>query len=213
LNITATNPFGAPAASLKEARDEIMSIVETSEPLSEFERFRLDYLVKYLEATHVPIHTGPFLSLAIGGTWICKYTNALLPRADPTLSTVVTQNIIPASNHTHGILTNRVAWNVERPDDTASGVLEIHCKYTVNSKGGLILSLDEHVLSINKLPLDPEEIVMTMQRTIPFEFFDPDGAVLRTTFVDPSIRIARISGPIFVGLFEVHVRTEAEATL
>ena len=206
LNISATNPFGAPVESLTAARDELLSIVGSLEGLTEFERFRVDYLVKYLEATHVPIHTAQFLSLALGGSWRLAYSNAILSRADPSLRHNITQHISPAGNYTYGELSNRVTWQLDRPDDQGCGQLEVRCKYALDPKGGLSVTLDEHVLSVDRLPLDAEEVVMTMQRSIPFEFFDPDGAVLRTSFVDPSLRITRVSGPVFHQLFEIHLR-------
>ena len=208
LNISASRPFGAVVNSVQEARDEVLSLVKstTSTPLVEFERFRLDYLVKYLESKHVPIHTGQFLSLAIGGEWHCQYTNALLSRADETLRCQVTQQFEPGANHSHGSIVNRVFWKVEREKDAGRGQLEVRCRYTVNPKGTLSVSLEEHILNIDELPNDPEEVLMTIQRTIPFEFFDPDGAVLQTAYVDPSLRITRVAGPHFRNLYEIFTK-------
>ena len=207
LNISASQPFGKVVNSVQEARDEVLSLVKaTGTPLAEFERFRLDYLAKYLESKHVPIHTGQFLSLAIGGEWHCQYTNALLSRADETLRCRVTQYVEPGANHSHGSIVNRVYWKVEREKDSGQGQLEVRCRYTVNPKGTLSVSLEEHILNIDELPNDPEEVLMTIQRTIPFEFFDPDGAVLQTAYVDPSLRITRVAGAHFRNLFEVFTK-------
>ena len=207
LNITARTPFGSPCASIEAAKEEIRALLlQPPSSVTDFERFRLDYLVKYLEATHVPIHTGQFLSLALGGTWTLKYSNVILSRPDASLTHQISQLITPAANHSHGTLINRISWNLDRPNDVGSGVLEVHCSYTVSSKGGLALSLQDHVLNIEQLPQDAEEVVMTMQRTIPFQLFDPDGATTSTTYVDPWMRISRVTGPIFRELFEVYFR-------
>ena len=214
LNISSSNPFGAPCSSVQQAKDELISVVlssmsPTPSPLSEFERFRIDYLVKYLEATHVPIQTGQFLSLALGGEWSLAYSNALLPRADPSLITSVTQEIAPAANNSHGHLVNKISWRLDRATgDAGSGVLEVRCDYAVSTKGALNVALQEHVLSIEQLPLDAEEVIMTMQRCVPFQTFDPDGAAMQTTFVDPWLRVTRISGELFHNLFEIHTRRQ-----
>ena len=83
LNITARTPFGSPCASIEAAKEEIRALLlQPPSSVTDFERFRLDYLVKYLEATHVPIHTGQFLSLALGGSWTLKYSNVILSRPE-----------------------------------------------------------------------------------------------------------------------------------
>lgn len=209
LNISATNPFGTLVASRDAAKSELISIIQNkAEPLVEFERFRIEYLTKYLESTHVPIQTGAFLSLAMGGTWTSEYTNALLPRADTTIACKIKQVISPGANHSYGFLCNKVAWAVQRENDAGSGELQVHSSYTVGPRGALSVSLVEHVLNIDKLPQDPEEVIMTLQRTIPFQYFDPDQITITTTYVDPHLRISRIFGPMFNSVFEIYCRAE-----
>lgn len=211
LNISASNPFGTKATSREDAKRELQTIIASRESAcastsAEFDRFRLDYLVKYLESTHVPIQTAPFLSLAIGGEWVCRYTNALLPHSDHTIRWKIFQEIMPASNHTAGIVSNRIQWSLDRKNDPGRGELCVQSTYTLSPKGALTLSLVEHVLDIEELPLDSAEVISTLQRTVPFQFFDPNRTTVHHTFIAPDIRISRISGPVVVNMYEIHER-------
>lgn len=206
LNITAS-PFGGKVASREEAKRELLQmLVEDKSGGEDFSRFRIDYLVKYLESTHAPIHTAPFLSLALGGAWQCIYTNALLSRADPTLLTTIVQEVMPATNNTGGVISNKIQWRLEREGDAGRGELRVNSIYTLTPQGALSVSLLEHVLDIDTPPLSSEAVVMDLQRSIPFQFFDPDDSSIQVTYVDPDVRVSRISGPIFVNLFEIHLR-------
>ena len=55
--------------------------------------------------------------------------------------------------------------------------------YELSSRGELQLSLEQHLLMPDAVPksIDFEELVQSIQRSIPFENFDPDGVTVTTT--------------------------------
>jgi len=222
LNITASNPIGAPCSGQDEAREELLDILNTE---GEFalrtsdSRFRIEYLVQYLESFHQPIMTGSFLSLVLGGTWALRYSNVQLPRADESFSAEIAQKIkFSPSNPTQGVVKNRVRWElIERNgddansvDQVAAGDLIVSSSFTVTPKGALFTSLDEHVVLPKTLPKDFEHLLASVQRSIPFQFFDNDACDLATTYVDPLLRITRVMGPIYNGVYDIYTRTEEE---
>ena len=93
-------------------------------------------------------------------------------------------------------------------DMLSSGELLVRSRYTITTKGQLSISLDEHVLMPlgDKLPEDPQELVMSMQRTVPFDFFDPDEATFSITYLDPELKIVRVAGKKFVGVVNLFIK-------
>ena len=66
------------------------------------------------------------------------------------------------------------------------------------------------VLEMLLLPLDmPREVealVSALQRSVPFEGFDPNGCSVSNTYVGPDMRIARVNGDKFVDVLTVFER-------
>mmetsp|Transcript_6215 Transcript_6215/g.14464 ORF Transcript_6215/g.14464 Transcript_6215/m.14464 type:complete len:92 (+) Transcript_6215:1-276(+) len=59
---------------------------------------------------------------------------------------------------------------------------------------------------LNRPPKDPQALISALQRALPKEYFDPDGAVLDTTYLDPSLRIVCFLGMRFAGVRHVYSR-------
>ena len=58
----------------------------------------------------------------------------------------------------------------------------VKCEYLFNTKGDLDVTLVEHVLiPKNESPKDIEDLIMSIQRSIPFESFDPDNIRMQNT--------------------------------
>lgn len=78
-----------------------------------------------------------------------------------------------------GSLENVIVWRLD--DEEVSGRLEVKCKYALNPRGFLDVSLEEHLLRADdSMPRDPEELVRLLQRAMPYEMFDPDEHALET---------------------------------
>lgn len=80
-----------------------------------------------------------------------------------------------------GLLANVITWNLSTPAESADGDLVIKSEYTITSKGGLQLTLKDHTLLPNLIPSDVQGLIMSIQRTVPFDFFDPTDSTLQHT--------------------------------
>lgn len=230
LEISASNPFGLRVQSIEAARDELISFLQVTtkedHDITEadsdkwndkFRHYRIEYLVKYLESKFIPIHTTQFLSLAIGGDWNLVYSNVLTPLADEAIQYQVSQRIKTNEECTGGEVENKIFWSLDQSGNhgdsqtqqgssIACGNLYVRSNFDITPKGSIALELQEHVLMPDKLPRDPEALIMGLQRTVPFNFFDPHESIMSHSYVDPEIRIARVTGAKFVGIFNVFVR-------
>jgi hypothetical protein len=108
----------------------------------------------------------------------------LTPRADKTLTYEISQEIISteAEGSTTGILNNIINWSLNRTDDQSSGDLVVNCGYVFNTKGDLDVTLIEHLLMPKgESPKDVEDLIMSVQRSVPFESFDPNETLVHNT--------------------------------
>ena len=229
FNISASNPFGEAVTSVSGAASELKHLVkDRREELrgSDFLKCRIEYLVKVLKKSYVPSFTVEFMNLAMSGEWDHGYSNVLLRRADESLTCKITQKIIPANskmveggasearlgeiNHANtGQIVNQVAWRViDTKDQLNHGDLFVHSNYTIGSNGALSLDLGEHVVHAVKLTVEPMDLVMAIQRSIPFQFFDPSDSMAKNVYIDPELRISEMSGPIFQGVYDIFVRSD-----
>lgn len=210
MDISVTNPFGPAVLSLTECQQELLSLLrrEIAIENESFYHCRIEYLTKVLEQTYIPAQTVPFLQFILTGEWKQLYSNVLTPRADATLEVDIHQEITPSpTDGMGGMLRNRIAWELRRPDDKSHGDMVVQCGYQINTKGEMDVSLIEHfLLPVGEMPKDPEDLVMSMQRTVPFEVFDPDFVLIKNTFISPELRICRISGDKFYNVFNVFVK-------
>lgn len=78
-----------------------------------------------------------------------------------------------------GNLTNVLEWHLL--DEDVRGSLEVECQYKLDPRGRMAVKLGEHHLLPDKMPRDPEELVMILQRAMPFEMFDPDETAMETS--------------------------------
>ena len=214
FNITATNPYGERVSGAMGAKEELLSLLQTM-PIDSpriadedaSKHFRIDYLVKVLEAHHTPIQTSQFLTLVITGRWKLCYSNIVRHKADESLKFTIYQNV-SSTDMISGSLCNSVEWRLERPDDEASGVLNIVSSYSILPEGSLGASLMEHVLLPKSLPRDVEELISSIQRSVPYDFFDNDETVSADIYVDPTLRIVRVSGDMYYNVINVFIRAD-----
>lgn len=184
MNISAANFFGKQVLSTTECKKELIGLLTKKiEIEEEFLDYRIEYLTKYLEYKYVPIQTIPFLNFALSGNWDMLYSNALVTRADKSLDWKISQEIISDEGEgSTGILNNIVKWKLISTDSSYLGNLVVNCKYLFNTKGDLDVALQEHLLMPNgNAPPDVEELIMSIQRSIPFESFDPDDIRIKNT--------------------------------
>lgn len=100
------------------------------------------------------------------------------------------------TNDSVGRLINEVSFNYHIPTNdiisspdvstrSIGGDFNIVCDYSINSKGAQYLTLQEHILQPNDIMDDDQinELLMSFQRTMPFEFFDPDDAEMSHTVI------------------------------
>ena len=97
----------------------------------------------------------------------------------------VRRRAVPASDGIDGELENIINWRLDRENDDAYGKLTVTCSYKMTSKGGLEITLKDHILNVEKIPKNVQELLITMQRTVPFEFFDPNeyNAITTVSFL------------------------------
>ena len=185
LNISAANFFGRQVFSVDESRLELVGLLRGEiEIEEEFLHYRVEYLTKYLEYKYVPIQTIPFLNFALSGEWDILYSNALTPRADDSFSYKTFQEI--SANESEGgnggLLNNVIRWELNRPNEQCSGDLVVCCQYQLNTKGDLDITLLEHLLiPLGDAPRDVEDLIMSVQKTVPFESFDPNDIRMQNT--------------------------------
>jgi len=143
---------------------------------------QIEMIVKGLESQYMsmPIQTSQFLNFAISGKWKMIYSSFPTPKADNTIIYNIDQIIKPIEG-IDGELENIINWNLNREDDDAYGKLIVTCTYKMTSKGGLEIILKDHTLNVEKIPKNVQELLTTMQRTVPFEFFDPNDYTAITT--------------------------------
>ena len=142
----------------------------------------LDRAVRNLESQYMamPIQTSQFLNFAISGKWRLLHSSFPTPKADNTIIFDINQTIKPIDG-IDGELNNIINWKLNREDDDSYGKLTVECSYKMSSKGGLEITLKDHTLNVEKIPKNVQELLTTMQRTVPFEFFDPNEYTAITT--------------------------------
>lgn len=195
---------------LRDTTDSIAVAIQNSSihqihghgSLDMHQQLRVEYLIKYLESVFVPIQTVPFLNLAMEGHWRKVYSNLATPHASASMQCELYQTIQCKDNEytcEHGVVIDKVAWrydeymNTDRLTVTDSfptgangsrveshGTLSVYSNYSINSKGELDLTLNEHVLHAEVLPRDLDRFFLDLQRSIPFDSFDPNATCHKT---------------------------------
>lgn len=219
--ISTNNPFGTYVNSSQEAIAELVSLTTQDwKDATQYSHLRIEYLTKYLESTYIPIQTIPFLNLALEGEWNLCYSNVLTPPREDKLSINIEQQL--TAEGSKGLISNNIKWSYNTDNNNAyRGIFKVSCTYSVTSKGSFDVSLKEH--SIALLPagentqagdveeilsndIEIEDLLMALQRAIPFEIFDPNEITIVHSFICPDIRIAKISGERFVNVFNIFKR-------
>ena len=136
------------------------------------------------------------------------YSNILTPRRANDMELIITQKL--NSNPIHpskGILENRIEYK-HKKDANSKGMLAVNVDYEMNSKGGLELTLNEHVMTPHgKTTADEaQHIISLIQKSVPFDVFDPDASSLYTSYLDSRMRIVRIVGPKFNNCFSIFLK-------
>jgi hypothetical protein len=179
LEISVDSPYGDVVKSRTAAKAELLDIV-SAEIGSLDAHYRLEYLVKVLAKAHTPVQTIPFLNMVLEGRWAKKYSNTHTPRAVQELNYEIHQTVTVGEEILKGVVKEEIDWSYEEGGQGAEGkvlsdgVLEVLSHYSINSKGHLTLELQEHVLRAKNLPVDVEEFLNSLQKTVPFESFDPN---------------------------------------
>lgn len=93
------------------------------------------------------------------------------------------------------------------------GTFETVCKYNMSEVPSvptrMIIELDEMRITpdpVDRPPKNPQALVAAIQRAVPREYFDPDEALMDTTYLDPNLRIVCYLGMRFAGVRHVYAR-------
>jgi hypothetical protein len=191
-NANTAESLGPQILSVADCKKELLRVIANQTPIEgDYRHNRIEYLTKYLELSYTPIQTIPFLNYVLSGRWDVIYSNVLIRGADSTFHYRISQEITAneSEGKFDGFLKNLIKWDLKRADEVCSGDLVVNSKYELNTKGDLNVALLEHLLMPNgDAPKNVEELIMTVQRSIPFEFFDPDGVLIQNTVsVKPSL--------------------------
>lgn len=184
-NANAAQSFGPQILSVADCKKELLRVISNQKPIEgDYRHNRIEYLTKYLEQKYIPIQTIPFLNYVLSGRWDVVYSNVLIRGADNTFNYRISQEISAneSEGSLDGVIKNLIKWDLQRTDEVCSGDLVVNSKYELNTKGDLNVALLEHLLMPDgDAPKNVEELIMTVQRSIPFEFFDPDGVLIQNT--------------------------------
>lgn len=191
--------------SVTDARAELLQLLVPFDVADR--KSRIENIVDYLESRHVPIHTADFFQLAVGGEWKLMYTNSYNPLADPNLQMRYSQIILHDGQS--GKLKNILHWKTDDGNgESYTGELHVDSGYKLTSKGIMSVALEEHRLHADMSPDHAESLIMAIQRTVPIELFDPDECSIETTYVDPQIRIVRVTVPrLFAPVINIYSRS------
>ena len=205
--ISPTEPFGVPVSTLKETCHGILSLLDAG-VCDPPEHFRLTYLISMLEKSFTPIQTIEFFNFASKGKWELMYSNIITSYStlDEGFEFKITQNIESGLDPSKGTLINHINYSFDKNLD---GILSIHNDYEMNTKGDLQLSLDEHIMTpLTKTNTDDAQmIVENLQKSIPFDIFDPNDCVLSTTYLDSKLRVVRMNGGKLPNTFSIWVKS------
>jgi hypothetical protein len=72
-------------------------------------------------------------------------------------------------------------WEWNESLNLADGDLNVNCRYEMNSHGAMLIELAEHILVPRTQPSNYEELLLSIQRSVPFQYFDPSETVMITT--------------------------------
>eukprot|EP01031_Cornospumella_fuschlensis_P040642 gene40642-49551_t len=209
-DISVENPVGSVVKSVSAAREELLLLLSPgAAPLTAHQHMRVEYLSKVLEKSNIPIQTIPFLNLAVQGSWRQVYSNVLLRNPSPLLECNITQTIEPADAASlSGRLLNTIFYAHDMSGGQVStGKVEVQCEYTCNSKGEMHVKLLEHVmLPDNNVPEDIEAFLLDLQRSVPYDTFDPNDSTQKLLFVDPELKVVRVQSSQMVNVLNVYLR-------
>lgn len=113
---------------------------------------------------------------------------------------------------TQGELTKITRWNyteyqpMENLPINSYGDFHVKCNFEINSRGGFFVTITDMLCLPVETPHDFQELVTSIQRTIPFESFDPDQTTVAHTYISPVLRVSRISGDKYSKVLNVFVR-------
>ena len=93
------------------------------------------------------------------------------------------------------------------------GTFETVCKYNMSEVPSvptrMLIELDEMRITpdpVDRPPKNPQALVAAIQRAVPREYFDPNEALMDTTYLDPNLRIVCYLGMRFAGVRHVYAR-------
>lgn len=180
--------------------------------------------------------TDMFADLALTGEWALIYSptahggnpppdGASLPNADGSVKMQdggvlsfgrIGQTVVPDKR----LFVNYAEWTLKATDGAVyTGVMFILCGYGYG-RSGWEVQLLEHQLrpgrdqlpgsTTSSFPANVEELVRVLTRTLPREFFDPDGAQVGLAYVDPSLRLDLFGDSRYGGVRNVYVRRKLD---
>jgi len=207
-------------------------------PASETERELLAALVTSLQGQGQRPLTDLFADLALGGDWGLIYSptahggTPLPPSAGGPPPPAADGSVTMANGGqvTFGrigqsvasdkrLFANYAEWTLALDGAEYTGVMLILCGYRYGPTGWEVQLL-EHQLrpgrdkeagsSTPAFPTDVEGLVQVLTRTLPREFFDPDGARVGLAYVDPTLRLDLYGDTRYGGVRNVFVRRSAD---
>lgn len=176
-------------------------------------------IIELEQQRNFPFDPG-FFSLAVSGEWELLYSTSRVLAPDPNLKV---RKIISDMQGFNKTLTHRVMWEYAEegsPPRETKGIFEIVCKYNLSDVPSvptrMIIAVEEYSLTcepLNKTPKDPQALVAALQRALPREFFDPDEALMDTTYLNPNVRLVCYLGKRFAGVRHVYTRKDESSAL
>ncbi len=169
------------------------------------------YIIELEQQQNYPLDPS-FHNFAVAGDWQLLYSTSRISPPDTNLKL---RSILSKWDEKGGRIIHDVAWEfTEEGDFRTAGKFQIISNFTYGDTPSMParchIAVDALELTPeprNRPPKDPQALVGALQRALPKEFFDPDGAVLDTTYLDPSVRIVCFLGMKFAGVRHVYTRS------
>lgn len=198
-------------AETKASLLKLIPMIRSDEDHAEVER-----LAKVLESTYSPINSIGFLNLVLQGSWDFLHTTSPLPLVDPRLRLRrLAQLVQPSTDEAgSGNITLEAIWQFSEGSQPCIGLFTVRCPYKVTTSGDVKLenaTEPEYILEPREGPKlnNPQELVVLLQRAIPREMFEPEGATQHIAFMDDSLRITYVFGGKHPAARHIHLKSES----
>ena len=129
---------------------------------------------------------------------------------------VINNTNVGSSAENNGDMNELIRWDyTEVVTSTESSVSEEHkstgefqvkSKFNLDTRGHLSIGVEDLLLLPTDMPKNVENLLQSIQRSIPLDSFDPNDISVEHLYIGPEIRICRIGGEKFQDVINIYKR-------